>query len=116
MHADAVGAYVSAHDVLLQLLRVKLLALSVVTHKPLVTVGDVKTTVQCTLQKESFSLTNDLCRMQDTSDICSESCKHCYVACCLVGGTMGGTVARKEMQMLSDQHNQLLTVLHALCA
>lgn len=50
MHADAAGAYVSTHDVLLQLLRVKLLALSVVTHKPLVTVGDVKTTVQCTLQ------------------------------------------------------------------
>ena len=55
MHADAAGAYVSTHDVLLQLLRVKLLALSVVTHKPLVTVGDVKTTVQCTLQKTNFS-------------------------------------------------------------
>ncbi len=52
MQDDAAGAHVSTHDVLLQLLRVELLALSVVTHKPLVTVGDVKTTIQRTLQKE----------------------------------------------------------------
>ncbi len=98
MDADAAGAYVSTHDVLLQLLRVKLLALSVVTHKPLVTVGDVKTTVQCTLQNKTFSLRSDLCRMQKDLDIRNESCELCNVACCL----LGGTVARKDMQMLSD--------------
>jgi len=52
--AGAAGAHVSAHDVSLQLLRVKLLALSVIAHKPLVTVGDVKTTIQRTLQKKAL--------------------------------------------------------------
>lgn len=39
----------ATQNVLLQLLRVKLLALSVVTHKPLVSVGNVQTAVQPTL-------------------------------------------------------------------
>lgn len=61
MQAHAARAHMSSHDVLLQLLRVKLLALSVVTHKPLVTVGDVKATIQRTLPKESTLLMSGLC-------------------------------------------------------
>ena len=51
MNNGDAGAYMSTHDVLLQLLRVKLLALSVITHKPLVTMRNVKATVQSPLQK-----------------------------------------------------------------
>ena len=89
MHGDAVGAHMSTHDVPLQLLRVKLLALSVVTHKPLVTVGDVKATVQCTLQKGTFSTVHDLCQMQNTLEICDHSCEHCYLAWSLISDTGG---------------------------
>ena len=43
-------AYMAAQDVLLQLLRVKLLVLCAVTHEPLVTMGNVQPAIKCTLQ------------------------------------------------------------------
>ena len=43
------GTYMAAQDVSLELLRVQLLGLRVITHKPLVSVRDVQATVQGTL-------------------------------------------------------------------
>lgn len=45
----AAEAYMATHDVPLQLLRVKLLGLSVITHKSLVSMGNVKATIQSAL-------------------------------------------------------------------